>query len=299
MQPEVINFFNLPAPQAAEADVLLLPWPLEQTVSYNTGTRSGPQAILNASPQIELYEEETGVDFTQGPKILTLPAISDRSVTPESLEEHLSAVAEQISLLRQTHPGKFLLTLGGEHSLTYGAVLGLVDDPQNLTIVQIDAHADLADKLLGRHWSHGTVMRRLWEHGCRFVQIGIRSLSLSEFKLVSQVERIETYFAHSLRDNWPRLLDRLANLHGKVYLTFDVDGLDPSIVPGTGTPQPNGLSWLQAMEVIRAVAAADCQWIGADVVETIGLPQLPASDFAVARLVSKIVAFRATKGKSL
>ena len=209
----------------------------------------------------------------------------------DRLPEHLAAAARIIARFRE----RFLVTLGGEHLLTYGVVSGLVDDPADVTIVQIDAHADLADELDGRRWSHGTVMRRLWERGCRLVQIGIRSLSRAEHELIESGPRIETFFAHDLARRWAELLHVLACLEGPVYLSIDVDGLDPSIVPSTGTPQPNGLSWPQAMELIRAVAAAPCDWIGADVVEFIASPHPPGCDLTVARLVMKILAYWALR----
>ena len=208
----------------------------------------------------------------------------------DRLPEHLAAAARGIARFRE----RFLVTLGGEHLLTYGVVSGLVDDPADVTIVQIDAHADLADELDGRRWSHGTVMRRLWERGCRLVQIGIRSLSRAEHELIEGGPRIETFFAHDLARRWAELLHVLARLEGPVYLSLDVDGLDPSIVPSTGTPQPNGLTWPQAMELIRAVAAAPCDWIGADVVEFIASPHPPGCDLTVARLVMKILAYWAS-----
>ena len=214
------------------------------------------------------------------------PVAIDAALTDDRLPEHLAATARSIARFRS----RFLVTLGGEHLLTYGVVSGLVDDPASLTIVQIDAHADLADALDGRRWSHGTVMRRLWERGCRLVQIGVRSLSRDEYELIEGGPRIETFFAHDLVRRWDELLQLLARLEGPVYLSIDVDGLDPSIVPSTGTPQPNGLSWRQAMELVRAVAAAPCEWIGADVVEFIASPHPPGCDLTVARLVTKVLA---------
>jgi agmatinase len=158
--------------------------------------------------------------------------------------------------------------------------------------VQIDAHADLIDELDGRRWSHGTVMRRLWDEGCRLIQIGVRSLSKPEYELATADERICTYFAHRLADDWSDVLDTLARLEGKVYLTIDADGLDPSLIPSTGTPQPDGLSWRQTMEVIRAVTgAAGARLVGADLVELIASPHPPGCDVMVARLVAKILAF--------
>jgi agmatinase len=282
------QFFGLPSPGPDAAAALILPWPLEKTVSYGTGTRTGPAAIIAASPQIEFFEEETQIDFTEGPRLHVLaPVECDTSMPEDQLPEHLAATARYISQFR----GRFLITLGGEHLLTYGVVTGLAADPAEVTIVQIDAHADLADKLQNRHWSHGTVMRRLWERGCRLVQIGIRSLSRGEHELVESGPRIETFFAHNLVQRWSELQQTLARLEGPVYLSLDVDGLDPSIVPSTGTPQPNGLTWPQVMELIRAVAAAPCDWIGADVVEFIASPHPPGCDLTVARLVMKILAY--------
>jgi len=288
---DITQFFGIPSRGFDEADALILPWPLERTVSYGTGTQSGPGAIIAASRQIELFEEETLVDFGERPRLHTLAPIEvDATVTDERLPEHLAATARFIAGLRD----RFLVTLGGEHLLTYGVVTGLAADPAEVTIVQIDAHADLADELGGRRWSHGTVMRRLWERGCRLVQIGIRSLSRPEHELIESPGapgRIETFYAHDLSQRWSELHQTLACLEGPVYLSLDVDGLDPSIVPSTGTPQPNGLTWPQVMELIRAVAASSCDWIGADVVEFIASPHPPGCDLTVARLVTKILAY--------
>ncbi len=292
------QFLGIPSPGLDAADALILPWPLEKTVSYCTGTQSGPGAIVAASRQIELFDEETLIDFGERPRLHTLAAIEvDAAMSADGLPEHLAAAARTIARFRE----RFLVTLGGEHLLTYGVVSGLVADPAEVTIVQIDAHADLADELDNRRWSHGTVMRRLWERGCRLMQIGVRSLSRAEYELIesrapcTHGRRIETFFAHDLAQRWSELLHVLARLEGPVYLSIDVDGLDPSIVPSTGTPQPNGLSWQQAMELIRAVAAAPCDWIGADVVEFIASPHPPGCDLTVARLVMKILAYWALR----
>ena len=159
-------------------------------------------------------------------------------------------------------------------------------------MVQIDAHADLADQLDGRHWSHGTVMRRLWERGCRLVQIGVRSLTRSEHELAATEPRITTFYAHRLEEQWAELLKTLRGLEGPVYLTIDVDGLDPSIIPSTGTPQPGGLSWRQTMDVIRALGTESrCRLIGADIVEFVPSPVPPGCDLTAARLTAKLLAW--------
>jgi agmatinase len=269
------------------ADVLMVPLPLEKTVSYGTGTAGGPRAILEASSQIELYEEETGLDFEKSPKIHVLPPLVFDSA--ENLQTALGQIADFVRPLR----GRFLLGLGGEHALTYGMLTGLSDDLHDVTIVHLDAHGDFADTLGGLRWSHGTVMRRLWELGCRFLQIGIRSLCREEYEVISTSDRVTTFYAHQIPERWPEVLESLRRLAGKVYFTLDVDGLDPSIIPSTGTPQPNGLTWRQTMEVIRGVAEnPNIDWFSSDLVEFVPSPHPPGCDLTAARLAMKMLAFR-------
>lgn len=278
------QFLGLPSPGVERADALLLPLPVEKTVSYGPGAAGGPKAIVDASLQIETFDEETLVEFAETPRLHTLPP----PPADGGIEDCLAAIRESVRPRRD----RFLLALGGEHTVTYGVATGLVDDPAELTVVQIDAHADLIDELDGLRWSHGTVMRRLWERGCRLVQIGIRSLSREEYRLAAAGERIATYYAHRRKDQWAELLETLRGLEGKVYLTIDVDGLDPSVIPSTGTPLPGGLSWRETMDVVRAVTAlARGRLIGADIVECVPSPTPPGSDPAVARLAAKLLAW--------
>ena len=278
------QFLGLAACDQQQADAVIVPLPLEKTVCYGTGTWRAPRAILDASCQLELFDEETLVDFAESPRLRTLAPLPIEG----GLQEYLATVADRVRALR----GKFVVALGGEHTVTYGVVTGLVDEPADLTIVQIDAHADLIDELDGRRWSHGTVMRRLWERGCRLVQIGVRSLSRSEHGLAVGDDRIVTYYAHQLARQWEDLLAMLSRLEGNVYLSVDVDGLDPSVIPSTGTPQPGGLTWDQTIEVIRRLSTnSRCSLLGADLVELIASPHPPGCDVIAARLVAKILAF--------
>jgi agmatinase len=285
MLPDPTQFLGLASlgPQRADARLLLVP--VEKTVSYGTGTARGPHAIIEASLQLETFDEEALVDFAEAPRVHTLAPLSARG----EIEECLNRIRDGVRPLRD----KFLLTLGGEHTVTYGVVTGLVDDLAEVTVVQIDAHADLADELHGRRWSHGTVMRRLWEKGCSLVQIGIRSLTRSEHTVATTGPRIQTYYAHRLADQWSEVLDVLRRLQGNVYLTIDVDGLDPSIIPSTGTPLPNGLSWRQTIEVIRVLATeSHAKLIGADIVEFVPSAVLPGCDPTAARLAAKVLAWQ-------
>jgi agmatinase len=284
MFPDTTQLFGIPSPGPELADALLLPLPVEKTVSYGTGTAGGPRAILEASRQLETFDEETLVEFAERPRLHALPPVS----ADGDLEECLTRIRQTVQSIR----GKFLLSLGGEHGVTYGTVTGLVDDPSEVTVVQLDAHADLADELRGRHWSHGTVMRRLWEQGCSLLQIGIRSLTRAEYDVATSSPRIRTFYAHRLEEQWQEILDSIRRLEGKVYLTLDVDGLDPSIMPSTGTPMPGGLSWRQAVEVIRVLATESrCPWIGADIVEFVPSAVPPGCDPVAARLAARLLAW--------
>jgi agmatinase len=283
-QSPIPGFLGLPSPGPQRAEVLLLPLPVEETVSYGHGTAGGPAAILAASLQIETFDEETLVEFTEAPRVHTLPPAAGNG----GIEERLATIARQAAGCRD----RFLLALGGEHTVTYGVVTGLAGDPADVTVVQIDAHADLADTLGGRVWSHGTVMRRLWERGCRLIQIGIRSLSRQEHEFAAASPRVATYYAHQLEQRWAELLQSLRALEGKVYLTIDVDGLDPSLLPSTGTPQPGGLSWRRMMELLRVLASESrAELLGADVVEFVPSSVGPGCDPVAARLVTKVLAW--------
>jgi agmatinase len=269
-----------------DADVVLVPLPFEKTVSYGDGTWRAPRAIIDASCQVETFDEETETDFEDYPRLHTVPAVVEDTDAP--VEDYLASVAQAV----RAHRDRFVLGIGGEHTVTYGMVRGLTDTPEDLTIVHIDAHGDLLDESEGRKWAHGTVMRRLWDEGVKLVQIGIRSVARPEYDFIRQAERLRTYFACRLDAEWPDTLKTLKHLKGDVYLSVDVDGLDPSVIPSTGTPQPNGLSWPQAMAVIRTVAEnSSTKFIGADVVEFVASPHPPGCDITAARLVQKIIAF--------
>lgn len=290
-RPDPTQFLGLPSPGYERAHARLLPVPVEKTVSYGTGTGGGPRAIIEASLQLEPFDEETLVDFTEAPRVHTLPPVE----VDGELEDCVARIRDTVRPLRD----KFLLSLGGEHGVTFGLVTGLIDEGADVTVVQIDAHADMADELLGRRWSHGTVMRRLWEQGCGLVQIGIRSLTRSEHAVVTAGPRITTFYAHRLAEQWTEVLETLRRLEGNVYLTLDVDGLDPSIMPSTGTPQPNGLSWRQTIDLVRTLTTQSrCRLIGADVVEFVPSAVPPGCDPTAARLAAKVLAWWWTGNQS-
>ncbi len=285
------QFLGLAPAEPGDAQAILLPVPFERTVSYGAGTWRAPRAIIDASCQVEVFDEETGVDFESDLKFRTEPSvISDESETPQAFLERLAAVVRGLRESREPPP--FLMGLGGEHLVTYGLIDGLADDLEGLTVVQVDAHADLALDLGGQRWSHGTVMRRLIERGVRLVSVGVRSLSREEHDYALASDAISMYYACDLTERFGDLTEEIARIRGPIYLTIDCDGLDPAVIPGVGTPQPDGLSWRQAIRLIGMVCSGpDREVIGADVVEFVASPHPPGCDLIVAKLVAKVLAF--------
>jgi agmatinase len=264
---------------------VIFPVPLERTTTYETGTRNGPAAILKASQNMELYDEELETEPYKEIGIHTLPPIDTMDGTiDEVLAEIFTA---QLALLEDD---KFPVALGGEHSLTPPLVSAMGKKYQNLSVLQIDAHADLRDEYQGNPASHACAMRRVLEV-CPAVQVGIRSLSVEEAKAIPQLNT-KVYWAKDIAriplKSWvAKVLD---DLNPHVYLTFDLDGFDPSIVPATGTPEPGGLDWYQVMSLIRAVASHK-KIVGMDVVELLPQPGDHASDFLAAKLVYKTLGY--------
>jgi agmatinase len=285
MPPE--NFGGLPDEhsQYATSRAVVFPVPLERTTSYEHGTRNGPAAILAASRNMELYDEELELEPYKEIGIHTLPAIDTADGT---LDEVISEIfTAQLGLLEDD---KFTVALGGEHSLTPPLVSATAKKFKNLSVLQIDAHADLRDEYQGNPASHACAMRRVVEI-CPAVQVGIRSLSVEEAQAIPHL-RTSVYWAKDIvrapLKSW--IAKVLADLSPNVYLTIDLDGFDPAFVPATGTPEPGGLDWMQVTSLIRAVADHK-KIVGMDVVELLPQPGDHASDFLAAKLVYKCLGY--------
>lgn len=264
--------------------IAVWPVPFERTVSYGTGTAQGPAAILAASTQVELYDEELGGEpYRVG--VATLPEFSPPA-------EDLGEAIEQIRDAARPHfaAGKVLLTLGGEHGLTTGPVRAARDVHGDIGVVQFDAHADQRDAYEGTPWSHACVMRRLHEDGLPTLAVGIRALSVEEGELIRRrgLPIVWGYELDALESRrFQELLDALPE---SVYLTFDVDYFDPALVPATGTPEPGGGLWWPTLRLLRELFQRK-RVVGMDVVELAPLAGQPASDFLAARLVYKLIAY--------
>jgi agmatinase len=285
MPPE--NFGGLPEEHSKyeTSRAVIFPVPLERTTTYEHGTRNGPAAILAASRNMELYDEELGIEPYKEFGIVTLPAIDTMDGTlQEVLEELFTAESELFA------DGKFPVALGGEHSLTPPLVSAAAKKFKNLSVLQIDAHADLRDKYQGNPASHACAMRRVVEI-CPAVQVGIRSLCEEEARDIPNLP-VKVYWAKDIAraplKTW--IAKVLGDLSSHVYVTIDVDGFDPSVVPATGTPEPGGLDWHQVTSLMRAVAGHK-KIVGMDVVELLPQPGHHASDFLAAKLVYKCLGY--------
>lgn len=284
------NFLGLPAPYSdlETARVWVLPIPFEATVSYGQGTAAGPAAIIAASQQVELYDREFDREPALDYGVHTLPALS----LPADSATAISQIADAVATGVRT--GKLVVGLGGEHTVSVGVGRGLLaalDEP--LTVVQIDAHSDLRDQYEENPYSHACIARRLLEDERieQVLQLGIRSVCTEEVAFArANPERVRIWYAEDVHaGDWQgELIARLTGRH--VYLTIDVDGLDPAIVPATGTPEPDGLTWRETLAIIRMVAEAS-QISGLDCVELAPYPGQHAADFAVAKLLYKTITY--------
>jgi len=267
----------------AGAAAVVLPVPFERTTSYVAGTRNAPREILLASNQVELFDDETGTDAHME-SVFTLPELELPSADIEA------AIGEIRRVVRELAPhGKFLVVLGGEHSVTVPVVDALVEHMADLSVLQIDAHADLRDSYQGSRYSHASAMRRVLER-VPCTQVAIRSLSREEAEALPGL-RTRVFFDRTMRRD-PDWMSRVVESLGpRVYLTIDCDGLDPAIMPAVGTPEPGGLSWDELLALVRTVIR-EREVVGCDVVELCPLPGLVAPTFLCAKLISKILAYR-------
>jgi agmatinase len=265
------------------AGAVILPVPFERTTSYGAGTRSGPREIIAASGQVELYDEELGRE------------ICDVGIhTLAGMESPFASTAEALAEMRRVAAwlagaGKFFVALGGEHALTAPLVAGVADVHAGVTVLQIDAHADLRDSYMGDRYSHASAMRRVLECAPA-VQVAIRNLSAPEAEAIPTLDTT-VFYDWNMRDD-PAWMTRIVDALGeKVYITIDLDGLDPAVMPAVGTPEPGGLSWRELLTLLKLVMSTRTV-VAADVVELCPIPGFVAPNFLAARLVYKLIGYR-------
>ena len=278
-------FLDAPQPDLSLAQVHLLPCPMEATVSYGGGTSHGPRAILEASTQLELYDRQFDCEPALLYGVHTFEEMVLSTEPATAIEEIASRVAEVYQ------PGKLLGVLGGEHSLTYGVLKGLVSRrPRPIVVVQLDAHSDLRDEYEGSPFSHASVARRMLElpEVEQILQLGIRSLCPEEAQVIREDSRVRTWFTEDVHGG--RFEDELRErVRGKdIYLTVDVDGFDPTLIPSTGTPEPWGLSYIQGEQIFQ-ILSEEANLVAFDCVELAPVAGSHASDFIVAKLVYRLM----------
>ncbi|MDA1197420.1 MAG: agmatinase [Nanoarchaeota archaeon] len=265
------------------ARIVILPVAYDGTSSWIKGADKGPQALLDSSCNMELYDVETDSEvYKQG--IYTDEPITDAS-SPELMVE---AVEQRVSELLTE--GKTVVLIGGEHSISIGSILAHKKHYSNISTLQIDAHADLRDTYQGSKCNHACVMARVKEI-CPFVQVGIRSMDSSEKK---NMDINNVFFAKDIQDNDDWMDKAVSLLSDEVYITIDVDAFDPSELPATGTPEPGGMNWWQVLKLLKKVNAKK-NIVGFDVVELCPNPHSQPSNFLAAKLVYKLLSYIFTK----
>jgi agmatinase len=266
-----------------ESSVVILPVPVDRTTSYVGGTRNGPHDILQASSHMELWDEEMRTDV-HGVGIFTLPEMELPFGEMEPLIDEIERVAYEI-----IGRDKFLVALGGEHSITPPLVSAAARKYPGMSVLQIDAHADMRDSYMGTRHNHACAMRRSLDHA-RITQVGIRSLSTEEAEVLPKLNTT-IFYDVSMRDD-PKWIDKVVeSLAPDVYVSIDVDGMDPAIMPATGTPEPGGLSWQEITRLLRTVAERR-RIVSADVVELSPIPGMVAPTFLCAKLIYKLLTYR-------
>jgi agmatinase len=271
-------------PESAKA--VVIPFGLEASVSYGGGTARGPEAILAASHQLELYDEELQREAVNDYGIATL--------VPEAIAAGQEAALRQLAgtVERVLDADRFPFVIGGEHALTPGAIMPLAAAYHDLVVLQFDAHADLRDGYLGEHYSHASAMRRVLDHKhVQVVSVGIRALSSPEAEYArGHPDRVTIHWAKDQADwNIERIV---APLVGKpVYITYDIDALDSAIMPATGTPTPGGMGYLQSLRILRRASEVAGRIVGADLVELAPQPGLHACDYTAAVLAYKMMSY--------
>ena len=285
------NFLGLPEAISSRrrARGWLLPIPYEATTSYGAGPREGPAAIIAASRQVELYDREFGCEAAAEYGIHTANPLANVVSSPEAM---VKAVEKAVSaILSGTPRPEVLGALGGEHTISVGTAraLGRTRPRGSLVAVQVDAHADLRDEYEGSHYSHACAARRILEV-CPVFQIGVRNISAGEEAFRRGSKRVKTVFAEEAAAPAGAFLKDLARfVKGRnVFLTIDLDGLDPSIMPAVGTPEPGGISWERLLEIVRVVGASAARVPAFDVVELAPMPGFRGPDFLAAKLAYKV-----------
>jgi len=290
MSEAAANYFALPPELSSPENsrVAIVPCPYEATVSYGGGTSRGPDAILTASHQVELFDDELWVE-PASVGIQTLEPIIMELQTEET-EQPFKALEDAVAPLVEFN--KFPIILGGEHSLTLGSVRACLGKYPDLSVLQIDAHADLRKSYDGNVYSHACISYHLYNTlpQPNITQVGIRNISKGEAEwMEAEQPNINIYWARQ-QDKW-NFSEIISTLSDNVYLTIDIDGLDGAIMPATGTPEPGGMTWYQVMDLVKQLCIRK-NVVAADIVEYAPIEGFHAPSFLVAKMLYKIIGYK-------
>ncbi len=264
---------------------VVIPFGLEKTVSYGSGTKNGPKEIIKASHQVELFDEDLNCE--------PYKKIGIKTLKPFTIKKNMKEALKQIAKINDSLVTQklFPLVLGGEHSITSGCIMPFVKKYKNLCLLHFDAHADLRESYNGNKYSHASAIRRCLDYkNVSIISFGIRNISAEEISyLKKNKKRIKIFWAKD-KDKWNLNLFKKLIKNKKVYLTFDVDGFDSSIMPATGTPEPGGLFWNETIKIIK-IASKNSKIVGADINELAPIKGFDSYNFLTAKLAYKILAY--------
>lgn len=280
------NFLGLP-PESSRFEtskVAVIQAPLENTTSFQHGTARGPEGIIEASAQVELYDIESGTDFSKV-GVTTLPSPEIKGLRSEKALEHIAA-----DVRRALDAGLWPITLGGEHTIAVAPIREIQKNHPDVTVLQIDAHADLRESYEGSPWSHASAMKRVWDLGIPVVAVGIRNYCADEAAWIAE-KKPKIFHAHEIARNGLDPNEVSKHLGKKVYVTIDIDGFDPSEAPATGTPEPGGILWYQALEMFKKVFR-DHEVVGMDVNEVMPQPGDMRTEFFAAKLIYRLIGMK-------
>jgi|TARA_B100000446_G_scaffold185719_1_gene210315 agmatinase len=276
----VDNNFNF------KAKAIVIPFGLEKTVSYGSGTKNGPKEIIKASHQVELYDEELNCE--------PYKKIGIKTLKPFKIDKNIVKALKQISKINEENLKNkiFPLVLGGEHTITPGCIAPFAKKYDKLCLLHFDAHADLRESYNGNQFSHASAIRRCLDHkNISVISFGIRNISSSEIYFLNKnSSRIKIFWSKN-KKKWDLKKFKKLIKNKTVYLTFDVDGLDSSVMPATGTPEPGGLFWDETLDIMK-IAFKNSNIVGADINELSPIKGFDSYNFLVAKLAYKILSYK-------
>lgn len=267
----------------SSSKVVILPMPFEKTTTFMKGTKNGPKAVISASRHMELFDDELNKNVCEV-GICTLPEFVIKDYGEKAIEKINNEISKILS------DKKFPIILGGEHSITAGSVKAFSEKVNNLSVLQLDAHADLREKFEGSEFNHACTMKRCYDYCDNIVQVGIRSLSYEESEYLKK-KKLRIYYAMDIYDNERWFESVIGKLNDNVYMTIDLDVFDPSIMPSVGTPEPGGLFYYPVLKFLKRLCEKK-NLMGVDIVELKPDRNIKAPDFFAAKLIYKIIGYK-------